>query len=119
MGQRRWPDAVKARIVAESLAPGVQVRDVARRHGLHISQLSRWRRLAREERSVSPEQKEPAFTGEPALATVMVMEGGETPGVSGGDAARIEIAVSGELCIRLAEDAPAARIAEIVRALLS
>ena len=32
-GRRRWPDAVKARLVAESLLPGVRVCDVAEKHG--------------------------------------------------------------------------------------
>ncbi len=41
-GRRRWPDEVKARIVAETLAPGATVSAVARR------------RLAREDKLVLP-----------------------------------------------------------------
>ena len=47
-GYRRWPDEVKARIVAESFQPGVRVVDIARRHGLVAHQLSDWRRRARQ-----------------------------------------------------------------------
>ena len=47
-GNRRWPDHVKARIVAESFQPGTRVVDVARRHGLIPHQLSDWRRHARQ-----------------------------------------------------------------------
>jgi transposase len=46
--RRRWPVEVKARIVAESHAPGETVCGVARRHGLTAQQLFAWRRQARE-----------------------------------------------------------------------
>jgi len=47
-GNRRWPDDLKARIVAESFQPGARVVDVARRHGMVAHQLSDWRRFARQ-----------------------------------------------------------------------
>ena len=41
--RRRWSDDEKARIVAESLDPATTSSAVARRHGLHASQLFTWR----------------------------------------------------------------------------
>src|SRR4051794_32557655 len=41
--RRRWTDEEKAWIVAESLAPATSVSAVARRYGLHASQLFVWR----------------------------------------------------------------------------
>ncbi len=38
-GRHRWPADVKARIAAESHAPGVSVLEVARRHELRANQL--------------------------------------------------------------------------------
>ena len=45
--RRRWSDAEKAAIVAESVAPGAKSSDIALRHGLHRNQLYDWRRQFR------------------------------------------------------------------------
>ena len=45
--RRNYPPAEKVRIVEEAFRPGVIVKDVARRLGIHESLLYRWRRLMR------------------------------------------------------------------------
>src|SRR6185369_289768 len=45
--RRRWSDADKAAIVAESLVPGAVASTIALRHGLHRNQLYAWRRELR------------------------------------------------------------------------
>ena len=45
VGRRReWPEALKRRMVAETLEPGASVSIVARRHDVNTNQLFKWRR---------------------------------------------------------------------------
>ncbi len=43
--RRRWPAAGKMRIVEETLEDGSSISVVARRNGVALNQLYRWRRL--------------------------------------------------------------------------
>jgi transposase len=52
--RRRWSDAEKARIVAETLAPDASVSDVARRWQVCSQQVFTWRREARAGHLVLP-----------------------------------------------------------------
>ncbi len=107
---RQWPDEIKARIVSESLRPGVTVNEVAARYGLKANHLSTWRTLARQGKLVLPEP------GDAVEFAAVVVETPAPKPVSVKPVSRTEIVV-GPLTIRLEEGASAARIAAIARAL--
>ena len=55
--RRRWSDAAKGRVVAESYAPGAVVSEVARRHDISPQQLFGWRKAARSGRLALPAEE--------------------------------------------------------------
>ena len=103
--RRRWPDELKARLVAESHADGTKVGEVARRAGLHPSCLSQWRRQAREGALEMPGAGGVDFV-EVEVAAAPAPEAGGWGGI-----------VHGGTAIRLGGETPAERIAGIVHAL--
>lgn len=126
-GNRRWPDHVKARIVAESFQPGTRVVDVARRHDLVPHQLSDWRRQAREGLLRLPAQILPE-TGrsdapEPAFVPLSILpEPMDPPVFAAADAAQdrigvMTIEVGSDLRLRIPGDVAVERAAALLRAL--
>ncbi|MFO1098515.1 MAG: transposase [Xanthobacteraceae bacterium] len=59
--RRRWNDEEKGRIVAEAIAPGAVIADVARRHDLAPQHLSNWIRAASNGRFALPADAMPTF----------------------------------------------------------
>ena len=70
--RRRWTDEEKAWIVAESLDPATTVSAVARRYGLHASQLFVWRQ----------QLATPAVREAPAFVPVLVAQDDPAPAES-------------------------------------
>jgi transposase len=108
--RRRWSDEDKARIVAESLDPATTASAVARRYGLHASQLFAWRQqLQRRASAVET-------IGGPAFVPVLMAEGSAPRAEAVG---RMEIAL-GPAVVRVGADVDAAalrRVLEVVRGL--
>ena len=65
--RRRWSDEDKARIVAESLDPATTSSAVARRYGLHASQLFVWRQQLQRSASAAQTLGGPGFVRERRL----------------------------------------------------
>src|SRR3712207_4607391 len=102
--RRRWTAEEKAWIVAESLAPATTVSAVARRYGLHASQLFVWRQ----------QLAAPAAREAPAFVPVVVAENAAVPADAGG---RMEIALGpAVVCVGADVNATALRrVLEVVR----
>lgn len=130
-GKRRWPDEVKARIVAESLQPGVRVVDVAARHDILPHHLSDWRRHARQGRLALPgdlmdglhslpkaEPVQPAFVPLSILPEPMDQLGASSSSETAtGGAGVMTIEVGPDVVLRIPGDVAVARAAALILAL--
>ena len=130
-GKRRWPDEVKARIVAESLQPGVRVVDVAARHDILPHHLSDWRRHARQGRLALPgdlmdglhslpkaEPVQPAFVPLSILPEPMDQLGASSSSETAtGGAGVMTIEVGPDVVLRIPGDVAVERAAALILAL--
>jgi transposase len=91
--RRRWPRSEKARIVAESYAPGASATAVAVRHGLHRNQIFAWRRQLRNHMAVVGAEV-------PAFVPVTLASPAETGAAMLAGSSQIEVIAAG-LTIRL------------------
>lgn len=98
--RRRWSAGQKRAIVAESLAPGAVVTDIARRAEIGPGQIYRWRRELR--------------VGH-GFAQVLVAPAGDDAGCPAAPA--IEIEFAGKARMRIPASIPAGLAAAVVKAL--
>ena len=105
--RRRWTLEEKARLVAESLDPATTASAVARRHGLHASQLFVWRQQL-QRRASSAET-----IGGPGFVPVLLAGDKAAPAEAGG---QMEIAL-GLAVVRVGADVDAAALRRVLEAI--
>ena len=92
--RRDWSDAEKARILAESAEPEVNISEVARRNGVSRGLLNVWRRKARLASSEGPLFVQLRLDG----AVEARADAIEQPRVVARPAERIEVTIAGATC---------------------
>ena len=111
--RRRWLAAEKLRMVEETLAPGVRVVEVARRHDVHPNLLHVWRAQAR--RGELGSGSGSSSGGRPRFAPVVVASGsdvsGPAPATDHGASSLVEVLLCNGRVLRVPEQAALARVA--------
>ncbi|HEY9358809.1 MAG TPA: transposase [Xanthobacteraceae bacterium] len=106
-GRRVRSEAERARIVAESLLPGAQVSDVARKHGATRWQIYDWRRRLRQRGELARRESPGA-----SFAPLVVEVRAEEPHVP---AAQLEIAI-GDIVVRTDAAIDGEQLSRVIRA---
>jgi transposase len=122
--RRKWSAAEKAEIVAESLAEGAVVSDVARRHGLRPQQLFGWRARLRAAVKGSAPSSDAALSFVPAIvanapptpAAPALPAAVKAMGAAGVAPASIEIALGGVI-VRVRGEADPRALTAVLKAL--
>lgn len=108
--RRRWTDEEKGRIVAEAVAPGAVVAEVARRHDITPQHLFNWIRAAKDGHFALPGD------GDVSFVPVVAIDDGPTVTVPAPEpAASIEIAI-GSVRLSVHNGADARTIEAVLRA---
>ncbi|WP_114391505.1 transposase [Notoacmeibacter marinus] len=110
-GKRNWPSELKAQVVAETLIEGETVKAVAKRYELIPSTVSDWRRMARQGKLVLPNLDGMSFVPVEIKAAAPLAQS-----LPAAPSSMIDV-IKHDVTIRLDAATPAARIAEIARAL--
>ena len=111
--RRRWTEADKRRLVAETLAPGETVHGVARRYGVNTSQLFTWRKRLRVGLEPGAPAAVPGFAAVSIAAAAPLPDGAAAPASSG----LIEIELPDGGRVRLSGAPDPAVVAAALRAL--
>ena len=110
VGQRRnWSDEKKGEIVAEAVAPGAVVSEVARRHDLTPQHLSNWIRAAKDGKFALPAEAAPAFVP-------VVVEAAEPQQAAPRDRSAPIVIMIGDVRVRVPGGAEARTVEAVLRA---
>lgn len=117
-GRRRWSDSDKARVVADSLAPGVGASEAARRWHVGRRQVYAWRREAQAGLLPLPPELSGASPPEPAFVPIVAKPtspAAALPAQSAASMSAIEVEVAGAV-VRVSPGMDGELLAAVLRA---